>query len=749
LKKDRKTTNTRAIDKARVLELLAENAGATKRDLAKLLGLKGSDRIALKRILKELEADGAIDGRKKTGFAKRGELPEVGLIEVTGNDDDGETLARPLAWESNEEPPLIYVIPPKDGGAPGPGDRLLARLEKHGEAYEARVIRKLEKERDTKLVGVLRESSNGWRLVPIDKKARTEYALDKADLAGAKHNELVAAEPRPGRIAGFSRVKVVERIGSMDSPKTISLIAIHDHGIPVEFPAAVIAEAEAAKPIDPRGRTDLRAIPLVTIDPPDARDHDDAVWAGPDEDERNPGGHVVLVAIADVSHYVTPGSALDKEALKRGNSAYFPDRVVPMLPEALSADLCSLKEGVDRPCLVARMVFDSRGHKKSHTFLRAVMRSAARLTYARAQAAFDGKPDADINATVKKTLADVWAAYQSLTVARGKRDPLDLDLPERRVILGEDGKVASIAYRDRLESMKLIEEFMVLANVAAAEALEQKRTPLIYRVHDTPSKEKLFAFSDFLRTLNINFAKGQVIQPGVFNRILAGAKGTPHEKVMNDVVLRSQAQAIYDPANIGHFGLNLAKYAHFTSPIRRYADLIVHRALIRAFDLGEGGLTDKEIGALAATAEHITVTERRAMAAERDSTDRYVAAFMEDRIGETFDARVTGVTRFGLFVRLADSGAEGLIPIRSLGADYFHHDEKRQALIGQRTHTSYGMGDVLNVKLMEAAPITGGLRFSLTDATEAGAQRPRRTGGKPPGRPGKPPQKGRFKPKKR
>jgi ribonuclease R len=484
----------------------------------------------------------------------------------------------------------------------------------------------------------------------------------------------------------------------------------------------------------------------VTIDPPDARDHDDAVWAGPDEDASNSGGHIVLVAIADVAHYVTPGSALDTEALKRGNSAYFPDRVVPMLPEELSADLCSLKEGVDRPCLVARMIFDSKGHKKSHTFLRAVMRSAARLTYAQAQAAFDSNPHAGMTTTVKKTLADVWAAYQSLTVARGKRDPLDLDLPERRVILGADGKVASIAYRERLESMKLIEEFMVLANVAAAEALEKARTPLIYRVHDTPSKEKLFAFSDFLRTLNINFAKGQVVQPGTFNRILAGAKGSPHEKVMNDVVLRSQAQAIYDPANIGHFGLNLAKYAHFTSPIRRYADLIVHRALIKAFDLGEAGLTDREMAALKQTAEHITMTERRAMAAERDSTDRYVAAFMEDRIGESFDARVTGVTRFGLFVRLAESGAEGLIPIRSLGADYFQHDEKRQALVGQRTRVSYGMGDALAVKLLEATPLTGGLRFSLESGGEEAPRRNARPGaGKPAKRPGK----NRFRGKKR
>jgi ribonuclease R len=487
-------------------------------------------------------------------------------------------------------------------------------------------------------------------------------------------------------------------------------------------------------------------MPLVTIDPPDARDHDDAVWAGPDDDAGNPGGHIVLVAIADVAHYVTPGSALDKEALKRGNSAYFPDRVVPMLPEELSADLCSLKEDVDRPCLVARMVFDRHGHKKSQEFLRAVMRSVARLTYAQAQAAFDGKPDAGMSAIAKKTLADVWEAYQSLTVARNKRDPLDLDLPERRVVLGVDGKVASIAYRERLESMKLIEEFMVLANVAAAEALEKAKTPLIYRVHDTPSKEKLFAFSDFLRTLNISFAKGQVMQPGTFNRIMAQSKGKPHEAVMNDVVLRSQAQAIYDPANIGHFGLNLAKYAHFTSPIRRYADLIVHRALIRAFRLGDDGLADREMTGLGSVAEHITMTERRAMAAERDSTDRYVAAFMEDRIGQTFDARVTGVTRFGLFVRLAESGAEGLIPIRSLGADFFHHDEKRQALVGQRSRIGYGMGQVLAVKLLEAAPLTGGLRFALADGSGSESAA---SGKHHPGKPAKRPGKDRFRGEKR
>ena len=475
-----------------MLAVLAENPGATKRDLARLLGLKGSDRIALKRALRELKEEGAVAGKPKRGLTSRGELPPTTIIEITGTDSDGEVLARPVIWKSDAPPPLIHVAPPKQGGAPGRGDRLLAHLDKRGDGYEARIIRRLEREAPSRLIGVVREGPHGFRLMPIDKKARGEYAIDKAGLAGAKNNELVAAEPLPGR--GVTRVRVTERIGSMDSPRTVSLIAIHDHGIPDEFPQAVLDAANTTGAIDVKGRTDLRAIPLVTIDPPDARDHDDAIWAGPDADSGNPGGHVVLVAIADVAHYVTPGSALDREALKRGNSCYFPDRVVPMLPEKLSADLCSLKEGVDRPCLAVRMVFDKAGRKKSHTFLRAVMRSAARLTYAEAQAAFDGQPPSGMSATVRKTLADVWAAYQSLSIARGHRDPLDLDMPERRIILGADGKVASIAYRERLESMKLIEEFMVLANVAAAEALEKAKTPLIYRVHDTPSKERFSPF---------------------------------------------------------------------------------------------------------------------------------------------------------------------------------------------------------------------------------------------------------------
>jgi ribonuclease R len=686
------STNAPPVDKARVLALLAEQPNATKRDLAKALGVKGSDRIALKRVLRELEEDGEISGNRRRGYQRPNEIPEVGVLEITGQDTDGELLARPQRWEGEGEPPQIVVLPGKEEGAGpaiGVGERVLARLSR------------------------------------IDRKSRSAFSLDPRDRAGAQNNELVLAEPLSGRATGAPRARVIERLGNMDAPKAVSLIAIHAHGIPTEFPREVLDEADRAQPVDPRGRTDLRDTALVTIDPEDARDHDDAVWAGSDPDPSNAGGHIAIVAIADVAHYVTPNSALDREALKRGNSVYFPDRVVPMLPERLSADLCSLMDNVDRPCLAVRMIFDKQGNKKSHRFVRATMRSAASLTYAQAQAAFDGKPGKEIEGATREALVGLWDCYKTLTIARKKRDPLDLDLPERRVIIGEDGKVKSIAFRDRLESMKLIEEFMVLANVSAAESLERAKSPLIYRVHETPSKEKLFSFADYLRTIGMNFAKGQVIKPGVFNRILAQAKNGPHENVMNDVVLRTQAQAVYAPDNKGHFGLNLARYAHFTSPIRRYADLIVHRALIRGLKLGEGGLTDREAGRMGEIAEHISLMERRAMAAERDSTDRYVAAFMEDRIGASFDGRITGVTRFGLFLRLKDTGAEGLLPIRALGHEFFRHDERKHALIGQSSNTIYKLGDIVPVKLVEAAPLTGGLRFDLAELVEGQRRGPR------------------------
>ena len=721
-----------------ILAHLAAHPGDTKRDLASALAVKGAERKVLKQILAEMAAEGMIERGRKRSLVPAGALPEVAVLEIFGEDPDGEPLGRPVEWAADGPSPSVLILPGREETSPpdaasacSPASRgrltapALTKRESSNAWAQARIG----------CLGVLRrEQGQPPRIDPIDRKTRYALVIDRDELSGAKNGELVLAEPMARHGTGGPRGRIVERLGSMDDPKAVSLIAIHAHGIPTEFPREALQEAQSAKPVGVVGRTDLRKIPLVTIDPEDARDHDDAVWAEPDLDPSNKGGHVVIVAIADVAHYVKPGSALDHEAMKRGNSVYFPDRVVPMLPEALSADLCSLREDEERACLAVRMVFDSRGLKRHHEFLRGLMRSAARLTYAEAQRAFDGKPDRRLAPLQTNIMQPLWNAYRTLTAARNERSPLDLDLPERRIIIGADGKIASIAYRERLESMRLIEEFMIMANVAAAESLEKARQPLIYRVHEEPSQEKLYAFSDYLKTIGIPFAKGQVIKPVIFNRILARAKGTPHEEVMNDVVLRTQAQAIYAPENVGHFGLNLARYAHFTSPIRRYADLVVHRALIRALRLGEDGLTDWECARLRETAEHISMTERRAMAAERDSVDRYVAAFMEDRVGAIFDARIASVTRFGLFVRLRETGADGLLPIRSLGAEFFRHDEKRHALVGDRTGTTYRLGDMVRVRLAEAAPLTGGLRFELA-AEKEHEKRPARTQTRPSSRP--------------
>lgn len=701
-----------------VLAHLAVHPGDTKRDISRALAVRGQDRVLLKRILAQLADEGLLERGKKKSFLPPGVLPEMTTLVVVGPDLDGELIGRPAQWDADDEPPSVFIVPaPEDEAASrtlGAGDRVLARITRGPDGYEGRVVRQLGPSAVRQL-GVLRREDGGrLRVEPIDRKTRHAFIVEERDRGGAELGELVAIEPISGQSTN-PRARIVERLGSMSEPRTVSLIAIHAHGIPVEFPRGAIVEAESALPVSADGRTDLRRIPLITIDPEDARDHDDAVWAGPDTDPNNRGGHVVIVAIADVAHYVTPASGLDVEARKRGNSVYFPDRVVPMLPEALSADMCSLRENEDRATLAVRMVFNANGHKLRHEFIRGLMRSAAKLSYAQAQAAFDAKPDAKTAPLLDNVMKPLWHAYEAVARARDERSPLDLNLPERRIILGSNGKVESIAFRERLESMRLIEEFMILANVCAAETLEKARVPLIYRIHERPSMEKLSAFSDYLRTIDVSFAKGQVIKPATFNRILNQVKGGPHEAAMNEVVLRSQAQAVYAPENLGHFGLNLTHYAHFTSPIRRYADLIVHRALIRAGSFGQGGLNEKEAAHLHEIAEHISMTERRAMAAERESVDRYVAAFMEDRIGAVFQGRILGVTRFGLFVRLKETGADGLQPIRALGYEFFRHDEKSHALVGSKSGQTYHLGDMVMVKLAEAAPLTGGLRFDLAE----------------------------------
>jgi ribonuclease R len=518
---------------------------------------------------------------------------------------------------------------------------------------------------------------------------------------------------RQGRF-GLPTAQVKERLGSLKSERAASFIAIHAHEIPHVFRRETLAEAQAARPAGLAGREDWRKLALVTIDPIDAKDHDDAVHAVADTDPKNPGGFVVTVAIADVAHYVTPGSALDREALVRGNSVYFPDQVVPMLPERISNDLCSLRPGEDRAALAVRMVIGTDGRKRSHTFHRVLMRSAAKLHYAQAQAAIDGRTDETTEPLLDPVLRPLYAAYAAIKRERAERQPLDLDLPERKILLKADGTVERVVVPPRLDAHRLIEEFMILANVAAAETLERARTPLIYRVHDEPSPEKIEALREFLATLDIKLAKGQAMRPGDFNKILTRVKGTEHETLVNEVVLRTQAQAEYSADNYGHFGLNLRRYAHYTSPIRRYADLVVHRALVRALHLGSDGLPNNmDVPALNEIAARISAAERRAMKAERETVDRLIANFLADRIGATFEGRISGVTRAGLFVKLNETGADGFIPARTIGDDYFRYHEARHALIGDHTGESYRLGDTVSVKLVEAAPVAGALRFEL------------------------------------
>jgi len=547
----------------------------------------------------------------------------------------------------------------------------------------------------------------------IDKKDLKDWPVQSGDMDGAVDGELVRFETLRDGTSGRPAARIIERIGHPKAEKAVSLIAIHNHGLRDRFGEDVLRELEGLPELTMSHREDLTQIPLVTIDPHDAKDHDDAVWAAPDADPSNEGGATVIVAIADVSYYVRSGTALDNEASLRGNSVYFPDRVVPMLPEKLSNDLCSLREKELRPCLAVRMTFDRNGKKLSHRFTRATMRSAAKLSYQEAQAAIDGTPNPKTSPILDPVLRPLWHVYRILADARKKRGPLDLDLPERKIILDERGLVSRVIVPERLEAHRLIEEFMIQANVAAAEALEAQKSPLIYRVHDAPSSEKLVAMSEFLASIGINAPKTGFNRPAQFNRILEKVAGTEHEELLNEVVLRSQAQAEYRPGNLGHFGLNLRRYAHFTSPIRRYADLIVHRALVSAFKLGEGGLSDGERAKLDRIAEVISQSERKAMSAERETLDRLIAMHLAERIGEAFKARISGVTRFGLFVKLLDTGADGFVPAATLGRDFYRHVETAHALVGERTGKSFRLGDRVEVRLVEANPSAGALRFEM------------------------------------
>jgi len=676
-----------------------------KREIARAFSLDPAQRVELRDTLKELASEGAVAPAGHRRFAAPGKLPDAMVVQVTGTDPDGDALARPVGWQGEGPPPLVLMAPePKGRPALAPGERVLARLRPLGPGkYEGRTLGG-GADAPGRVLGVFRpnRAGGGGRIEPTDKKSKAEWVVPPGAENGAESGEIVLAAPLPGAGYGLKPARVVERLGNMGDARSVSLVVIHTHDIPTEFSESAIAEAERARGVTVQGRTDLRHLPLVTIDGEDARDFDDAVHAEPDGD-----GFILTVAIADVAHYVRPGSALDKGAWTRGNSCYFPDRVVPMLPEPLSNGWCSLRPDEDRGVLFVRMRVNADGKKVSHDFGRGLMRSAARLTYEQVQEAHDAGTETHL------PIAPLYDAFRVLLAAREARGTLDLDLPERKVVLDDAGKVASVQPRPRLDSHRLIEEFMVLANVCAAEELERLHQPCMYRVHAPPTAEKLDNLRGFLRGFDISLPAGNQIHPRDLDRVLKKVAGTDEAPLINEVMLRSQSQAAYSADNIGHFGLSLARYAHFTSPIRRYADLLVHRALIAGKNFGPGGLEAGEAARLPDTAEHITATERRAALAERDAIDRYLAAYMADKVGATFDARISGVTRFGLFVTVVVNGASGLVPVSSLPDDYWMHDEATASLNGRRTRLSFRLAQEVEVRLAEASPVTGGLVFHI------------------------------------
>lgn len=689
-----------------------------KREIARAFHLRGQDRIPLKALLKELERDGAVDRGKARRLAAPGALPEVAVIQVIGPDANGDIWARPIEFPQDDAEPQIILIEDRKFDKPlAPGDRLLARLErKDADIYEARPIRRLQARAD-RVVGVLESGQQGSnRLISTSKRIKTEFIVESKDLSGARRGEIVIAETEQRHRLGTPRARIIERIGRLGEAKAVSIISIAEHNIPFQFPPAAQEQALAATSTPLGNRTDLRSVPLVTIDGDDARDFDDAVWATPDESPNNLGGWRIMVAIADVAWYVRPDDPLDRVARDRGNSVYFPDRVVPMLPEELSNGWCSLRPHEDRPVLAVELVINVNGEKLQHKFMRGLMRSAARLTYEQAQSAMDGKSDALTDPLLEPVIKPLYGAFHALLKAREERGTLELDLPERRVFINKDGQIERILPRTRLDSHRLIEEFMIAANVAAAEALEKKRWPCMYRVHDQPDSTRVEALREFLDSLGFNLARGQVLRPKHFTQLLIGAKLTPYAEMISSLILRSQAQAVYSPENIGHFGLALARYAHFTSPIRRYADLLVHRALIGAYSFGEGALDKSALTEFAETAIHISSTERRAAAAERDAIDRYVAAFLSDKVGAEFEGRISGVARFGLFISLHETGADGIIPISTLPQDFYDHDEARHALIGRRSGRTYQLGQSVTVRLVSADALTGGVTLELLSA---------------------------------
>lgn len=526
---------------------------------------------------------------------------------------------------------------------------------------------------------------------------------------------------------------IKEILGKLNDPATYSKLSAIHHDVWYPVTEAEKTFCEGMKVPELGDREDLRTIPLVTIDGFDARDFDDAVFAQKDEDPANEGGYKLIVAIADVSFYVHKGDVLDAHASERGNSVYFPDYVLPMLPEALSNDLCSLRPFVERACIACYMTMTKNGRIKSFRFARALMKSHARLTYEEVEKTLlRGKANKNTEPVLTTTLLPIFEAYKLLKSARDERGSLELESDEHQIIFDETKEVKDIELKKSLTAHKIIEEFMVAANVAAAKALSHAGWPCIYRIHDKPDPIRLQSMKTLLKMLNLPTIASDNPSPKELNRVLAASKGTPYAQMVNTLVLRSQAQAQYSPNNIGHFGLNLQDYGHFTSPIRRYSDLIVHRLLVEKYKLGEGGFA---YDGLVEISEHISKTERRAAMAEREAKDRFMARYLSQHIGEEFSGIIVGVNNAGLFISLDKNHAEGFLPKRFLldahntSSSYF--DAAVHMLrVGK---TTYHLGLPIHVKVLEADPTLCDITFAPVFAKKSTQEKTRKFSKKHPG----------------
>lgn len=646
--------------------------------------------------------------------AEKKELPESCVLEISGVSDFGDYTAVTSEPSDNPLNIPIYVAENKRlKPALGMGDKFLAHLSKRKDCYMAKPIMRLGNPNipDEIIYGIVEKKEGKFYLKPAEKKDYMSYLLEND--ASFKEGDFVKVALGGSR--RFKQARVIKSYGAFALQKAASLLVLDKYDIPHEFPKEVIKETHNLPTFNKSLREDLTNIPLVTIDGDDAKDFDDAVYAMP-----TPDGFLLIVAIADVSFYVRPFSALDKEAYKRGNSVYLPDRVVPMLPEILCNDLCSLRPKEERAAIACFIDIDKQGNIIQYDFKRAVIKSAARLTYKEVQNALEGKKSANIKEVYVKTIEPVYRAYLALRMAREKRGALNLESNEYKIRFNDKGEVVAIEKEENLEANKMIEEFMIAANICAAKALGRSKLPTMYRVHEKPLEEKLKEIEPLLHNLHLKLPDINALKPEHFNKILALCSDGGYNAGVGELILRLQCQAKYSPHNLGHFGLGLSDYAHFTSPIRRYADLLVHRALVKAYKMPKGGELEESasVKTFEETGEHLCVTERRAANAEREMTARYVSDYLLPMIGADFEVKVSGVSAAGVFVEIESIGAEGLIPMSSLPTDMYVLDEGNMSLTGQRYGLSFRFGQKLQARLLEASPITGGLIFKYIDPEE-------------------------------